>query len=49
MIIYVYKIMMGLVPNPGLEWTYNKKTKQNQGETIVLSLCTCMGQNNMGQ
>ena len=27
MIIYVYKIVIGLVPNPGLEWTHNERTK----------------------
>ena len=27
MIIYVYKIVIGLVPNPALEWTYNERTK----------------------
>ena len=49
MIIYMYKIAIDLVPNLGLEWTYNERN-QNRGESIiVLSLCTCMGQNNTGQ
>ena len=49
MIIYMCRIVTGLVPNPELEWTYNDRTNIKVKPSYCHSAPAALGQNNMGQ